>query len=123
MRYMMFIKHGENFRQEDVPQSLYGAMGEFIGEAQKAGKFVDGAGLQPSKHGFRVRLAKGKISTVDGPFTEAKELVGGYAIMDLKDNAEALEYARKFMELHKEHWPGFEGESEVRPFEAEGPPQ
>ncbi|HET9425540.1 MAG TPA: YciI family protein [Gemmatimonadaceae bacterium] len=119
MRYMMFIKHTENYRQEDVPKSLYAAMDEFIGEASKAGAFIDGAGLQPTKNGFRVRLAKGKITTTDGPFTEAKEVVGGYAIMECRTPEEAREYSRKFMELHREHWPGFEGESEVRPFEAE----
>ena len=119
MRYMMFIKHGEDFDVSKVPQSLFGAMDKFIGEATQAGAFIDGAGLQPSKNGFRVRLSKGKISTTDGPFTEAKELVGGYAVMECRTREEALEYARKFMELHRDHWPEFEGESEVRPFEAD----
>lgn len=119
MRYMMFIKHGEHFDVTKVPQSLFGAMEQFIGDATKAGAFIDGAGLQPSKNGFRVRLSKGKISTTDGPFTEAKELVGGYAVMECKSREEAMEYARKFMEIHRDHWPEFEGESEVRPFEAD----
>jgi hypothetical protein len=119
MRYMMFIKHAEDFDVTKVPKSLFGAMDKFISEATKAGAFIDGGGLQPSKHGFRVRLTKGKISTTDGPFTEAKELVGGYAVMECKSREEAMAYARKFMELHRDHWPEFEGESEVRPFEAD----
>jgi hypothetical protein len=119
MRYMMFIKHSEDFDVTKVPQSLFGAMDKFIGEASASGAFIDGAGLQPSKAGFRVRLAKGKITTTDGPFTEAKEVVGGYAVMECKTREDALEYARKFMQIHKDHWPEFEGESEVRPFEAD----
>lgn len=119
MRYMMFIKHTEDYRKEEVPQSLYAAMGEFVGEATKNGVMIDGAGLQPSARGHRVRLAKGKITVTDGPFTESKEIVGGYAIIEAKSEAHALEIAREFMEIHRVHWPEFEGESEVRPLESE----
>ena len=117
MRYMMFIKHGEDFKQSDVPKSLYEAMGKFIEKMSKSGNFVDGAGLQPSSAGTRVSLQKGKISLTDGPFTESKEIVGGYAIIDARTREEALDIAREFMELHRDHWPTFEGVSEVRPFE------
>jgi hypothetical protein len=119
MRYMMFIKHTENYRREDVPQSLYAAMGEFVGEATKNGVFVDGAGLQPSANGHRVRLSKGKITVSDGPFTESKEIVGGYALIEAKSDEHAREIAREFMEVHRVHWPEFEGECEVRPLESE----
>jgi hypothetical protein len=51
---------------------------------------------------------------IDGPFTEAKEVVGGYAIYDVKSKKEAIEATSRFMELHREHWPGWEGESEIR---------
>jgi len=61
MRYMMFIKHTEDYRLEEVPQSLFAAMGEFVGEALKNGTMIDTAGLQPTKNGKRVRLAGGKI--------------------------------------------------------------
>lgn len=122
MRYMMFIKHTEDYRQADVPPSLYEEMGKFIEETTKSGNFVGGAGLQPSSKGARVRLQKGKISVTDGPFTEAKEIVGGYAIMDAKTHEEALTLARRFMELHLKHWPAFEGECELRPFEEEAQP-
>ena len=123
MRYMMFIKHTENYRMEDVPQSLFAAMGEFVGEAMKNGSMIDTAGLQPTKNGKRVRLSGGKITMIDGPFIESKEVVGGYAIVEAKSTAEALELARKFMDLHRVHWPAFEGECEVRPLEATEPPQ
>jgi len=117
MRYMMFIKHTEDYRQETVPASLYEAMGEFVGEAMKTGTVIDTAGLQPSSAGSRVKLKGGKISVVDGPFTETKELVGGYAIIEAKSKKEALDLATKFMDLHRVHWPAFEGECEVRPLE------
>jgi hypothetical protein len=51
---------------------------------------------------------------IDGPFTESKEVVGGFAMMDLKSKEEAIEVAQRFIELHREHWPGWEGESEIR---------
>jgi hypothetical protein len=123
MRYMMFIKHTEDYRSADVPASLYEEMGKFIEETTKAGNFVSGAGLQPSSAGARVRLKGGKITVMDGPFTETKEIVGGYAIMDAKSHDEALELARRFMQLHLKHWPAFEGECELRPFEEEATPK
>ena len=58
----------------------------------------------------------------DGPFTESKEIVGGYALVDAKTREEALDLARKFMDIHRIHWPEFEGECEVRPLEAEAQP-
>jgi len=94
------------------------AMGEFIGKAAQAGTLVDTGGLLPSKDGFRVRLAGGKITVTDGPFTESKEVVGGWAILELPSREEAVRTAKEFMELHQKHWPGFEGESEVRPVDA-----
>jgi hypothetical protein len=122
MRYMMFIKHSEEHRNADVPASLYEEMGKFIEETTKSGNFVGGAGLQPSSAGARVRLSNRKITVVDGPFVESKEIVGGYAIMDAKSREEALALARRFMELHLKHWPTFEGECEVRPLEEEVQP-
>jgi hypothetical protein len=118
MRFMMFIKHTEDYRHEEVPQALFAAMGEFVGGAMKSGAIVDAAGLQPTAKGKRIRLAKGKITVIDGPFTESKEIVGGYAIVEAKSYEEALVLANRFMDLHRIHWPKFEGECEVRPFEA-----
>ena len=97
MRYMMFIKHKEDYRMEEVPQSLFDAMGEFVGESMKNGSIVDTAGLQPTAKGKKVRLSGGKLSVIDGPFTETKEVVGGYAIVEAKSNDEALVLAKRFM--------------------------
>ena len=122
MRYMMFIKHVEDYRNAEVPASLYQAMGQFIEDATKKGQYVGGAGLQPTSAGHRVALRNGTITVTDGPFTESKEIVGGYAIIDAKSRDEALDLARRFMELHRTHWPSFNGECEVRPFEEEVAP-
>jgi len=122
MRYMMFIKHTEDYRNAQVPASLYEEMGKYIEETTKSGNFVTGAGLQPSSAGTRVRLSSGKITVMDGPFAESKEIVGGYAIMDAKSRDEALGLARRFMEIHLKHWPTFEGECEMRPLEEEVQP-
>jgi hypothetical protein len=64
-----------------------------------------------------VRSSGGKLHISDGPFTEAKEIVGGYAFVEAPSRDEALKVARDFMELHRAHWPEFEGECEVRPLE------
>ncbi|HEX9105888.1 MAG TPA: YciI family protein [Longimicrobiales bacterium] len=117
MRYLMLIKHSEDVRNQPIPQGLLEAMGEFVGEGFKSGLIKDTAGLKPSAQGFRVRTSGGKLSTTDGPFTEAKELVGGFAIVEVKSEEQAREVAHRFMELHRVHWPEFVGECEVRPFE------
>jgi hypothetical protein len=57
----------------------------------------------------------GKITVTDGPFTETKEVIGGWAILNADSKAEAVRIATEFMELHRKYWPGFDGESEVRP--------
>ena len=116
-KYLMFIKHSEGYRNEQIPQELMDAMGEFVAEGFKSGRLKDTAGLKPSAEGFRVRLTKGKLKVTDGPFTEAKEIVGGYAMVEVPSRQEALKVAQEFMELHRVHWPAFEGECEVRPLE------
>jgi hypothetical protein len=121
VKYMMFIKHTEEYRGKPIPPGLMEAMDGFIGEYAKQGKFIDGAGLKSSHKGKRIQLRGGKLRVVDGPFTETKELVGGYAIVDLESDEEALDMATKFMELHRTHWPEFEGECELRPFETGAP--
>src|SRR4030095_16452153 len=93
MRYMMFIKHTEDYRMEEVPQSLFAAMGEFVEESFKNGSLIDTAGLQPTAKGKRVRLSGGKITVLDGPFAESKEVVGRYALVEAKSNDEALALA------------------------------
>ena len=118
MRFMMFIKHTEDYRNKEVPAGLYEAMGEFVNAGFKSGALIDTAGLLPTSAGTKIKLKAGNISVVDGPFTESKEIVGGYALIEAKTKAEALDLATKFMDIHRVHWPEFEGECEVRPLEA-----
>lgn len=115
MKYLAFIRHSEAYRQAGPPPALMDAMGQFVQKSLQDGSLVDTGGLLPSKDGFRVRLSRGAITVTDGPFTETKELIGGWAILNAASKAEALRIAREFMELHRRHWPEFEGESEVRP--------
>jgi hypothetical protein len=117
MKYLMMIKHSEKYRNQEIPQGLLEAMGPFVEEGFKSGYLKDTAGLRPTSDGFRIRLSGGKLKVTDGPFTEAKEVVGGYAIVDVPSREKALEIANDFMELHRKHWPTFEGESEVRPLD------
>jgi hypothetical protein len=92
-------------------------MGEFVSESFKSGILKDTAGLKPSVEGFRVRSSKNRLTVTDGPFTEAREVVGGYALTEFASKVEAIKMARQFMELHRLHWPDFECECEVRPVE------
>ena len=117
MKFLMLIKHTESYRNEAIPQALLDAMGQFVGEGFKSGVLKDTAGLKSTSEGFRVRSSGGKLKVTDGPFTETKEIVGGYALVEVKSKEEALDIARQFMELHRVHWPAFEGECEVRPLE------
>ena len=79
-------------------------MGALFEEVTKAGVMLETAGLTPTSEGTRVTWSGGKLSTTDGPFTETKEVVGGYAILQAKDKAEALQWTRRFLEIHEEHW-------------------
>jgi hypothetical protein len=115
MRYLTFIRSSESYRESLPPAALMEAMGKFVEQASKDGVLVDTGGLLPSKDGVRVRLERGQVTVTDGPFTEAKEVIGGWAILNVKSRAEAIRIATEFMELHRKHWPEFEGESEVRP--------
>jgi hypothetical protein len=115
MKYLMMIKHSERYRGEPIPQALMDAMGKHVEEGFKSGVLKDTAGLRPTSEGFRVRSSGGRLSVTDGPFAEAKEVVGGYALVEVGSREQAMQVARDFMELHRVHWPAFEGECEVRP--------
>jgi hypothetical protein len=115
MKFLTFIRHSEKYRESGPPAALMEAMGKYVEKSLKDGTLVDTGGLLPSKDGARVRLTNGKITVTDGPFSESKEVIGGWAILSLPSKADAIRAATEFMELHRKHWPGFEGESEVRP--------
>jgi len=117
MKYMMFIKHDESYRSQAIPQGLLDAMGKFVDESFKSGILKDTAGLKGTADGFRIRSSGGKLSVTDGPFAEAKEVVGGYALVEVGSREEAMKVATQFMELHRVHWPEFDGVCEVRPLE------
>ncbi len=115
MKYLAFIRHSESYRSQPAPAALMEAMGKFVQKSLAEGTLVDTGGLLASKDGFRVRVSNEKITVTDGPFTETKEVIGGWAILEASTREQALAVSREFMELHRKHWPGFEGESEVRP--------
>lgn len=117
MKYLMLIKHSESYRSQSIPKGLMDAMDQFVSEGLKSGILKDTAGLKSTAEGFRVRSSGGKLKVTDGPFTEAKEVIGGYALVEVKSDEEAHDVARQFMELHRVHWPAFEGECEVRQLE------
>lgn len=121
MRYMMIVKGDERLdRSGPPPLALMEAIGQLGEEAAKAGKMVSMGGLRHTKDGARIRLTDGKLTITDGPFSEAKEVIGGFSIMNLKSKEEAIEEARKFMELHRIHWPQWNGETEIRAMFEEG---
>jgi hypothetical protein len=93
------------------------AMETFVGEGFKKGWLKETAGLKPPSESLHIRSKGGKLTFTDGPFAEAKEMVGGYAIVEVKSKDEARGIAERFMELHRIHWPEFECESEVRQIE------
>src|SRR4030095_3141048 len=117
MKYLMLIKHPESYRSQEIPQALMDAMGEFVTKSLNSGVLKETAGLKPTSDGQRIRLSKGKLHVTDGPFTEAKEVIGGFAIIEAASREQALDVARAVIDLHRAHWPAFEGECEVRPFE------
>jgi len=113
MRFLTMVKSKEPWSQP--PQGLMDAIAKIGTEAFQKGTMVETGGLLPSAMGAKVRLRDGRITVTDGPFSEAKEVIGGYAIFELPSKKEAIEETVKFMQLHKDHWPGWEGETEIRP--------
>ncbi|MFE1437921.1 YciI family protein [Streptomyces sp. NPDC058739] len=79
-------------------------MGALFEEITKAGVMLDTAGLKPTAESTRITWSDGKLSCTDGPFTETKEVVGGYALMQCKDMAEAIEWGKRFLEVHPKEW-------------------
>lgn len=111
MRFMFIVKSAHS--TPPTPQ-LIEAMHKLADREIKAGRMLDNGGLMPLATGAQVRIADGKLSVVDGPFVEAKEVIGGYAIFELPGKEEALASAEEFMQLHKDLMPGWDGVCESR---------
>ena len=118
MRFMYIVTSSQPTR--GPTPALMEAMGKLADREIKAGRMIDSGGLMPVSTGAQVRITDGKLSVVDGPFVETKEMIGGYAIFELRDKQEAVASAKEFMQLHLDHMPGWEGTCEVRLFATPG---
>ena len=115
MRFMYVVTSAQPMKSPTP--ALMEAMHKLAEREIKAGRMVDSGGLLPvAMGGAQVKITDGKLSVVDGPFVETKELIGGYAIFELRDKEEAVAMAVEFMQLHKDFMPGWEGTCEVRAF-------
>lgn len=103
MRFLSMVRINENSGLQPSEQ-LMADMGKLMEELTREGKLIDTAGLTPTASGVRVRLAGGKLSVVDGPFTEAKEVIGGYALLEAASKEEAIELAKRFLSVHGDEW-------------------
>ncbi|MBZ0090414.1 MAG: YciI family protein [Thermoanaerobaculia bacterium] len=117
MRFLSMIRIDEKTAKAPT-ERLMTEMGRLMEEMTQAGVLIDTAGLRPTAEGVRVRLRGGKLSTVDGPFTEAKEVIGGYALLEARSKEEAVEHTRRFLLLHGDEW---DLECEIRQLDAGDP--
>ena len=98
------------------PQAMIDAIEELTEKEMAAGRMKARGGLLPVAMGAaRIESRRGKLKTTDGPFAETKEVLGGFAIFEFATREEALASLQSFMELHREHWPEWEGVCEMRP--------
>ena len=112
MRFMMIVKANKDSEAGVMPdETLIAEMTKYNEELVKAGVMLDGAGLQPSSKGFRIKFAGGKRTFIDGPFTETKELIAGYWLIQVKSREEAMEWAKR---VPAPHGRDQEGEIEIR---------
>lgn len=112
MHYMVFVKMADGVG--DPPPELTEAMGTEMTRGFADGTLVQVGGLYATSYRTEFRVRAGEVTSTDGPFTEVKEAVGGFAIIDVRDHAEAVESARRMAELHHKLWPGWEGAMEAR---------
>ncbi|MFF8956364.1 YciI family protein [Streptomyces sp. NPDC014894] len=104
-RYLTLIRVDErNVPAQGVSEQLMRRMGELIEEMTRAGVMLETAGLAPTSEGVRLTWSGGRVSHTDGPFTESKEAVGGYAVVRARDRAEALEWTERFLRVHEDYW-------------------
>ena len=111
MRFMFIVKTDQ---AASPTPALLEAMQKLIDREVKAGRLIDHGGLTPLSEGAQVRIKGGRLSVVDGPFVEAKEMIGGYAQFELPGREEALLAMKEFMQLHLDLMPGWEGVCEMR---------
>ena len=116
MRYLMMILCAED-QKKYVTKELMDWMGPNMALELKSGGMIDTGGLAPTSKGARVHLKGGKLSVMDGPFAESKEVMGGFAIYECATHEDAMKKASDFMEIHRKLAPGWEGTCEVRPFD------
>jgi hypothetical protein len=110
MRYMMLLSGTSP--PAPPPPELFEAIMKLGGEATEAGVLLDTAGLLPSASGVQVSLAGGTVTVTDGPFTESKELIS-YALYEVRSREEAIEWAFRFIKVHRDHWAGWEGTTDI----------
>ena len=103
MRFLSMIRIDQNSCQAPSDQ-LMSDMGKLIEEMTRSGVLIRTAGLRPTTEGTRVRLRNGNLSTVDGPFAETKEVVGGFAILEAPSMKEAIELTKRFLKIHGSEW-------------------
>lgn len=104
-RFLMMIRTDEqDLPVQDPGPEFKERMGALVEESTKAGAMLDGAGLVPTSDGTRVTRSGGAIGYTDGPFTESKQVVSGFAILQAKDKAEALAWTKRYVEIQPEHW-------------------
>ena len=112
MRFFSIIRADEN--QGIPPKALMDAMDVYVAKTLQSGTVVSTGGLAPSTAGVRIRIKAGRITVTDGPFAETKEVIGGYAVLAGESREDVIRSTREFMQLHIDHWPGWEGECELR---------
>ena len=116
MRYLMMVKGDDDYEAGKPPSpEMMAAVGAHAEKMAKAGVLLEMGGLLPSAAGAKVVIEKGKTRVVDGPFSEAKELIGGYAILKAESKEEAIRLGREFMQLHVDVLGrSYSGELEIR---------
>jgi hypothetical protein len=105
MRYLLLVQTNPDAERPTGPDvRLAEEMGKLLEDMTKAGVLLDTAGLRPIEEGTRIRLADGKQTVIDGPFTESKEVIGGYCLLQVRSKDEAVEWASRFLALHGPAW-------------------
>lgn len=114
MKFMLMTKLG-NENTPPPPPELYAALGKFTADTAKTGVLVSTGGLMPTSKGARMQLSGGRITVTDGPFAEAKECIGGFAVVEVGSKDEAVEIAREFLQIHADVMgPSYVLDSEIR---------